>query len=382
MAKKKQSIVDSFVFRQAKAAVDNLSIDHAAPAKKKNNIISGLEHDQNNIRNRAGNYHVLSSHVSGKEHEKISAQEQQENKSPKKPKKITKGSPSVSLSQKQSLVFLWFKDRGESGIFNKPEIQHSLSMPYITVRKAIEKLESLGILELKYDTCQKIYDYKLNLKKDIKLSKKITTISPSYQDHNSIVSSSLNSSSSFLNKNTTTLKDIETILSSDPELGYWQQLKLKPQQIKKWMDEIQINLEDIIDSLKHCRFDLVDNGLLESKPVRDPLSWLYKRLKQYGYYHAPKGYKSFEDKAIERAKERLKKKQERARELEAIREAELEAERQIAFEKMMADPQGDLYKRCFARLNRIEKRLKGKGMVASMRKAFDALVEEGELEIA
>jgi len=192
-----------------------------------------------------------------------------------------------------------------------------------------------------------------------------------------LVDHSLYSSSSSNIKTTTELRNV---FLSDPELGYWRDINLKPQQIQKWMDEIQISIEDVIESLKHCRFDLIDNGLLESKPVRDPLSWVYKRLKQYGYYHAPKGYISFEDKALKRAKERLKKKQERARELAAIREAELEAERQIEFEKMMNDTECELYQACYEKLNNIEKKLKNKGFVRCMRKAFDKLVEESPLE--
>lgn len=378
MAKKKHSIVDSFVFRQAKEAVDNLSADNSNP-QEKSNIISGLDHNHINTDKGSDIYQVESRDVSDPEHKKLSLKDHQSITSHKKLKSITKVSPRISLSQKQSQVFLWLKERGEVGVFNKPEIQHSLQMPYITVRKAIQKLEVLEIVQLNYDNCQKIYDYKLNLKKEIKLSKRISIRSGSYPYNNSDTSPSLISSSSSKIKKPTT-EIIENIFISDPELGYWQELNLKPQQIKKWMNEIQINLEDVIDSLKHCRFDLIDNGLLESKPVRDPLSWVYKRLKQYGFYHAPKGYVSFEDKAIQRAKDRLKKKKERAKELAAIREAELEAERRVEFEKMMADPESDIYKKCFKKLNKIEKRLKGKGLVASMRNAFDNIVDEGEVE--
>ena len=303
---------------------------------------------------------------------------------------------SVVLSKRQLEVYAALLKYGDSGFITQTHLSSITGVPLPTVRQALRVMKDRGVLNFKrYQSEGRkgiLFSINTNVKidqsPDISVTLSVTgsvtnphsDMSPTKSVTKSVTP--LISSSSFLNKKTTTLKNIEHILSSDPELGYWQDLKLKPQQIKKWMDEIQINLEDIVDSLKHCRFDLVDNGLLESKPVRDPLSWLYKRLKQYGYYHAPKGYKSFEDKAIERAKERLKKKQERAKELEAIREAELEAERKIAFEKVMADPDGDTYKRCFKKLNKIEKRLKGQGFVTCMRKAFDGLIDEGKLEIA
>ena len=294
--------------------------------------------------------------------------------------RVGTGSPKEIVLPKQQLkIYDWFLKRGFKSTFNKPLIQSETGIAYTTIRKTLRKFTTIGILNVSYEESLKHFEYELN--PHIKI-KRVTVGSGSGQGQDRVREPSLISSSSLLSKKTTTLRDIEIILSSDPELGYWHQLKLKPQQIKKWMDEIQINLEDVIDSLKHCRYDLIDNGLLKSKPVRDPFSWLYKRLKQYGYYHAPKDYKSFEDKAIERAKQRLKKKQERAKELEAIREAELEAERKIAFEKMMADPDGEAYNRCFKKLNKIEKRLKGQGFVACMRKSFNDLVEEGKVEIA
>jgi len=376
MPKKKKSLVDSFVFRQAKEAVDNLS-GSQKDSHKKSSIISVSEQHQKNSRKESDKDHVKNSSKPVTDHINLSLKDHDYINSKNKIKSIRKVSAPLSLSKKQSQIYLWLKNRGETGEFNKPEIQNSLSIPYITVRKAIEKLVTIDVLQLDYDNCQKIYYYKLNLNKKIKLSK---NISLSDQDHIRIISSHLNNSSSLSNKNTTTLKNIETILSSDPELGYWEDINLKPKQIQKWIEELQISLEDVIESLKHCRFDLIDNGLLESKPVRDPLSWIYKRLKQYGFYHAPKGYISLEDKALKRAKERLKKKQERAKELAAIREAELETERRIEFEKMLNDPECELYKTCYAKLNNVEKRLKNKGFVRCMRSAFEKLVEESPFE--
>jgi len=286
-------------------------------------------------------------------------------------------SKEIALPKQQLKIYDWFLQRGFKSTFNKPLIQNETGIAYTTIRKTLRKFTTLGIIKVSYEESLKYFEYELN--HHIKI-KRVNIGTGSGQGGDTLRSPPFISSNSSLNKNTTTLKDIELILSSDPELGYWRDIHLKPKQIQQWMDEIQISLEDVIESLKHCRFDLVDNGLLESKPVRDPLSWIYKRLKKYGYYHEPNGYVSFEDKALKRAKERLKKKQERAKELAAIREAELEAERRIEFEKMMNDTECELYKTCYAKLNNIEKKLKNKGFVRCMRKAFDQLVEETPLE--
>jgi len=301
---------------------------------------------------------------------------------------------SVFLSNRQSEVYSALLKYGESGFITQTHISATTGIPLPTVRKSIRVMKERGVLNYKrYQSEGRkgiLFSINTNVKIDQVSKLSVTgsvTMSPTSSSPKSSLSesvtgsvTSLPSSSSFIKNETTTLKKIEQIVISEPELGYWRELKLKPQQIRKWMKELSLEIDDIIDSLKHCRFDLIDNGLLESKPVRDPLSWVYKRLKQYGYYHAPKGYVSFEDKAIQRAKERLRKKEERARELAAIREAELEAERRIEFEKMMADHESDVYKKCFNKLNKIEKKLEGKGFVRSMRSAFDKLLEESPIE--
>jgi len=179
MSKKGKSLVDSLVFNQAKKAVDRVTRIPKKDGKNSDHIriISGSEQDQDNITkgHDTEQIHIMS--VSPKEQYKVSPKDQYCITIPETGKSITKGTTSISLSKSQSDVYLWFSDKGIKGEFNKPEIQHSLSMPYITVRKAIVRLEMLDIIKLKYDKCLKSYEYSLNPKVNIKLSKKSRIIS-------------------------------------------------------------------------------------------------------------------------------------------------------------------------------------------------------------
>jgi hypothetical protein len=83
-------------------------------------------------------------------------------------------------------VYRWLIDRGLTAEFNKPEIENDLRMPYITVRKAIDKLKALDIVHMEYDTCQKIFRYSINSEKRINSTKNINIVSGSYQYNNTI----------------------------------------------------------------------------------------------------------------------------------------------------------------------------------------------------
>jgi len=125
-------------------------------------------------------------------------------------------------------------------------------------------------------------------------------ISGSYQEQSSIISYSY-SSSSYIDK-TTTKGNIESILSSNPELGYWRNKGLTEKQIDQWMKTAKCSLENMIQYLCYCRFEMVDLNLEESKPVENVFNWFFKMLERTGSYPKPKGYKSHQEKQIEQKK--------------------------------------------------------------------------------
>jgi hypothetical protein len=386
MPKPKKNIVEAFmagIVRDAKGAVDSITKSDESSQTSKDPIISlplikdkiqfqnERNHkdqtsiniisvsNQDHINKEADNKQISNNIISSKHHDHIS---------------ITKGSSCISLSKSQTMVYLWFKERGQYGVFNKLEIKRSLSMPYITIRTVIKKLETVGILSLKYDGCQKIYEYALDLKKELRLSQNITIGSGSYQDHNNVLSPSLIiSSSSLLDSKTTTIKDHINIISgsyqdhtdegadtrqarsrcgndlfeSHPELGYWRQKSLSFKQVDMWAKQFDLNHEDIIQSLCYCRFDMVDNDREKTEPIKDVFNWFYRILERTGAYPKPANYKSHKEKKIEREQSRIDEIKKQTELIKKMRQETLNAQHELQFEEMLENPQSEIYKECF-----------------------------------
>ncbi len=64
------------------------------------------------------------------------------------------------------------------------------------------------------------------------------------------------------------------------------------------MKTAECNLENMIQYLCYCRFEMVDLGMEESKPVKNVFNWFFKILERTGSYSKPKGYKSYWEKQI------------------------------------------------------------------------------------
>ncbi len=141
-------------------------------------------------------------------------------------------------------------------------------------------------------------------------------------------------------------------------------------------------LESMIQSLCHCRFEMVDLNKEATKPVDNVCNWFFRILERTGYYPRPKGYKSFAEKQLELEKQLLAEKQERARVLAALMQEKIAAEREIAFHEMLADPQGELYQECYRRLNNYAKQTKLTSIFTrAMREAFDQVLNEREQQL-
>jgi hypothetical protein len=202
------------------------------------------------------------------------------------------------------------------------------------------------------------------------------------------------SSSSYINNKTTTTKSefhnstnddlaaIAQVLATHPELGYWRQKKLTPQQIKKWMELTGASLESMIQSLCHCRFEMVEMDLEQQREIKNVFNWFYRIIERAGFYPRPKDYQSFEEKQIAMEKKLLAEKQERARVLAELRRQKIAAEREIAFQEMLADPSSELYQLCFSRLNKFTQETKLVSLFErAMRDAFEQVMDEREQEL-
>jgi hypothetical protein len=179
--------------------------------------------------------------------------------------------------------------------------------------------------------------------------------------------------SSSLKSNTTT--ELETVLQTDPELGYWQDKGLQPQQVQKWMEETGMGQLLMIQSLKYCRFDMVDNNQEESKPVQNVFNWFYSIIKRTGHYPKPAGYKSWAEKMMEIEQALLEDQEAEIRRLEEHRTRKYRLEAERRFQEMLNDPGGETYKAVYERLSKLEKEL-GEGMAfeRAMRSRFDEML--------
>lgn len=198
------------------------------------------------------------------------------------------------------------------------------------------------------------------------------------------------SSSSFLNKTTTTksdnfeqgkssVDDIAEVLASHPELGYWRQKNLTPQQIQKWMEITGASLESIIQSLCHCRFEMVELDMEKQKDIQNVFNWFYRIIERAGFYPRPKEYKSYLERQLEIEKKLLAEKQERLKSLAELQQQKKETERSLAFYEMLAQPDSELYQACYSRLDKFTQNTKNTSLFERfMRDAFDQIMDERE----
>jgi hypothetical protein len=166
------------------------------------------------------------------------------------------------------------------------------------------------------------------------------------------------------------------MLSTHPELGYWRQKGLTAKQILQWIKIAGCCLENMIQYLCFCRFEMIDLNMEKSKPVDNVFNWFFRIIEKTGAYPKPKGYKSFSEKQLEAERQLVEQKEQETREAQALYRRKVEAELDKKFWDMMNNPEGDVYKKCFDCLNDFQKkRTCGKGFEMSMRSAFDKLMD-------
>lgn len=176
------------------------------------------------------------------------------------------------------------------------------------------------------------------------------------------------------------------ILEKDPELKYWVDQKVTARKVKEWASEFSLLTEEVFESLKHCRFELVDQGH-EAKVQKRPVDWFYGRLKKKGYYDAPSEYVSFEEKKLLRMEKRAAKQKDIADRLRKAQADLMESSIEIKFQEVLeAGPGNEIYDRCFSELVAFtQKRLTEKPddaiSLSQLRKKYFELVEKGEINL-
>ena len=118
------------------------------------------------------------------------------------------------------------------------------------------------------------------------------------------------------------------------------------------------------------------------------MDYFYKTLKRDGCYVKPNGYKSHEEKLSDEAAAAAAAAEE-MRILKKLKDTRLEKakyEKQIVFEKILADPDGKDWARVFAALDdysqgryKNSKKHHSRAFENAMRRPFEKLYNEGEL---
>jgi len=292
----------------------------------------------------------------------------------------------IILSKNQSIVYKFLVQNQNQGIFNKPFIEKNTGVSYGTISDIIRKFKKLEILIINYDKFAKVYFYKINTNIKIEMPDFFSKLdygnlqyhqnplgipSESPWDTDGIPTSSLYSSSSlYINKTTTTKINIK--INQHPELGYWRQKKITSKQIIVWMKTAECSLDMIIQYLCYCRFEMVDLDFEKSKPIKNVFNWFFKILEKTGGYPKPKGYKSFQEKKIKAEYQIAEQKEKEAKELHELYQRKFKADQDKNFWNMMNDQKGELFKKCFKKLNAFQrKKTTGKGFEMSMRDIFN-----------
>lgn len=318
-------------------------------------------------------------------------------------------SPVWLLSRQQSKI-LWYLIKA-GGLTKREDIAICTGVPFGTVKNLISSLHRDGFISkpkpytdrafrgFSYDLNRQLCEQFMTERGDSVFNEKVSdnllhpvthhiTRPESYQNlgpvtrpvtglsTNPVTHPENNHYSSSLETNSTT-EDFDNLLKTDPELGYWQDKGLQPQQIKSWMEETRMSQALMLQSLRHCRFDMIDNNFEESKPVQNVFNWFYSIIRKTGHYPKPSGYLSWNEKMLQIEKALLEEQEAENRQMEELRIRKYTLEVDRKFQEMMNDPQGDTYKKVFERLSPLERELKeGIAFEKSMRRRFDEIINQ------
>ena len=182
--------------------------------------------------------------------------------------------------------------------------------------------------------------------------------------------STYSSSKSFKDFSTTRKPDLWKTLD-DPELGYWREVGLTEKQVLSWMGEMGLSVEVMDLCLRYARWDI----LFENKSIEKPLSFFYSVIKKNGFYAKPDGYRSLEQIRLEAVREAIQDRERVVAELQEARERKRQADHELRFQQMLADPLGPEYQSLFQGLNGFARGLKGKALEGALRGVFNETVD-------
>ena len=122
-------------------------------------------------------------------------------------------------------------------------------------------------------------------------------------------------------------------------------------------------VDQVIQSLKFCRYEMVVLNQEEEKQISNPINWFYKIMQRSGVYPKPANYKSL-------AEIRAEQMEQAARELAEARQRQAAAEQELAFQKIMENPAGEEYQTLLRQVSEFAREMGGKALETAMREVF------------
>lgn len=175
---------------------------------------------------------------------------------------------------------------------------------------------------------------------------------------------SFSSSRSLEKKLTTTLPQRDPHdYFNDPELAYWKEKGVSMRQVENWASEFSMDPGLVIQSLKFCRYDMVVLNQEEEKKIENPVNWFYRVMTRSGLYPRPTQYKSLAEIRAEEMERIISESSE-------MRERLAAAERESAFQQMLANPEGEVYQRLLGQVDEFAQSMGGKVLESAMRELF------------
>lgn len=162
-------------------------------------------------------------------------------------------------------------------------------------------------------------------------------------------------------------QNLSTTNSSDPEFGYWADLGVTEKQLLNWEEEFQMTRSEILQFLRYCRYDLLNNP--DRQEVKSPQNWFYKTVRKVGAYPKPEGYKSLQELKIERERKEIEEMEKQAQELAELRRKKQIAALDLRFQKILTE-EGDEYHALLAEVKDLAREVGGRVLELALRTKF------------
>lgn len=154
------------------------------------------------------------------------------------------------------------------------------------------------------------------------------------------------------NKKTTTRNDINL---NDPELNFWIDYGLTEKTVKNIMEDNNVSEFAVISSFKNAAFDMIVNKRIEKIKLKNPLNYFFGVMKKNGYYPKPYNYKSHLQMLIEQEEAEKKNLECETQHYEKLIREKNDLGVNLEIKRILAEPDGELYKKCFNALPSIRK---------------------------